>query len=444
MSNKPKRLISAIIILTLMFSLSIPAFADEEKPVYLCLGDSIASGAALMYDGSEYTPEKMNNACLGFAFETMDNAYHSIVAKAIDAEIVQGARAGMRTSELRAILGGGYNDYDNTHVWFNAWADWSKYDNKGIIGNHRVGWNCAEGETVAEKIINGFEGEDDYANNIKYADEIRKADVITLNFGSNDVFCSPLLTALVDKSIKLFEEQPENPIVTDLRKTIDNEGIMALISKIFELNGKVEIITDMVTSFLRDSELAMIKFKENYKWVVDKIHALNPDAIIIGVGVFNPLRAGTISEDINIDISAAMALTTDRTNNYIRSFALTRDYYYYADVNDTETHPFSFADFEYMTVEGFSGGEVRFDKFLEVMMVMHPTIAGHKYMAEKIINAIPKNVGGCSTSKFVDILNTTILARGINSFYQRVSLMFAKLRALDIGALFRGIPIIKF
>lgn len=131
-----RRILSFVLALVMVFALCAPALADrsyEPYKYYMCVGDSIAAGCALTKDGSEtyfdqetddyttvYNPDYIY---YGYDYTAVPTAYHSLVANALDAKLLQYARSGLRAVEFRYFLEGVYNDYDTTRSWDNTYFD---------------------------------------------------------------------------------------------------------------------------------------------------------------------------------------------------------------------------------------------------------------------------------------------------------------------------------
>ena len=109
-----KRILSFVLVLIMVFALCAPALADrsyEPYKYYMCVGDSIAAGCALTKDGSETyfdqetddytTVYNLDYIYIGYDYETVPTAYHSLVADSLDAKLLQYARSGLRAVKLQ-------------------------------------------------------------------------------------------------------------------------------------------------------------------------------------------------------------------------------------------------------------------------------------------------------------------------------------------------------
>ncbi len=354
-----KRLLSVALCVAMLFALAVPAFAETGKNYYeyknyMCIGDSIAAGCGLTKDGSEtqfdQNAEDYNTALSddyiyhGFNFDAVPQAYHSLVANELNSNLLQCARSGLRAVELRYMLEGVYNDYDTTFGWGNTYFD--------TDGN---GFSLADLDAINAT-----------AN---YAENIKKADLISLNIGSNDVFSFALQQVL-----KELSSSSSSAAVNAI--ALDEDGELGTaFGKLVEAYQSMGKIADLASTLTTALNKAYKQFTVNYKAVVEKIYELNPDVTIVAVGVFNPFENISLSADSQLDLSGIAAPVVTAINTYIAGLKLTCDNYYYADVVGTQTYSMSFDDnyfWQYFTAK------------------VHPNIAGHKFIAQQILDALPE------------------------------------------------------
>ena len=364
-----KRILSFVLVLVMLFALCAPALADgsyEPYRYYMCVGDSIAAGCGLTKDGSEtYFDQETDDPSYimdpdylyhGFDFTAVPTAYHSIVANALDAKLLQYALSGMRAVEFRYFLEGVYNDFDTTYTWGNKWYD---FDGSGSF-------------TLSDL---------KYVTDQKdYTEAIKKTNLISINLGSNDVFS--MSASLV---LKEYTEDTENDYLKGIKDFLNKGGSIgegfAKLLQYCQSAGELAKLGTMLTSYLT---IAYNQFIINYEAVIEKIYEINPDITIVGVGVFNPFEYTKISDSSLTSLRAVTAPTTAMINTYIRSYELKYDNFYYADVVGTETYEQNVRDTyfsDYFTVKA------------------HPTLAGHRYMAEQILSVLPER----GTLPFTDV-----------------------------------------
>ncbi len=357
-----KRTISFFLCILLVFSICIPAFADDgvkkyrDYEYYMCVGDSIAAGYALTKDGSElildqetddyttvYDPDYIYQ---GYDFAAVPTAYHSLVAEALDAELLQCARSGLRAVEFRYFLEGVFNEYDETLYWDNTW-----FDTDG----------------------NGFTLEDlDRINAyVNYPEKVKQADIMSINVGSNDV-----LSLALNMVVLRMTSNTTDPTLQSIKDFLDNGGsIGQAFIKLIEYAETVGMLADVIKILTETLDKTYDQFVVNFDACMEKIYELNPDITVIGVGVYNPFSHFRLSSDSDLDLTALIQPTINKINNFIKSYEGGKLEYYYADVIGTELFSMSL-DERYF--------------FAYMLIKVHPTLAGHRYMAEQILSVIPE------------------------------------------------------
>ncbi|MGM9591550.1 MAG: S-layer homology domain-containing protein [Oscillospiraceae bacterium] len=355
-----KRILSLLLTLIMLTALCLPVLADGSKDhypykYYMCVGDSIAAGCALTKDGSEtyfdnetddyttvYDPEYIY---FGYDYSVVPQAYHSLVANELDSKLLQCARSGMRAVEFRYFLEGVYNDYDESCQWGNTYFD--------VDGN-------------------GFSIDDLDAINaaVNYPEMIKKTDLLSVNVGSNDVFSFTLGVVVQEMTAG-----SENDQLKEIKEFLDKGGsIGAAFGKLVDFCQTTGAMSKLMAVMTATFYKAYDQFVVNFDAVMEKIYELNPDITVVGVGVFNPFKHFRLSADNQLDISAAAAPLVTAINSHIKSFENKYDNFYYADVVGTETYDMNYDDryfWEYFILK------------------VHPTIAGHEYMAQQILDALP-------------------------------------------------------
>ncbi len=372
-----KKVLSIVLCVVMLFALTVPAFAASGKNYYdyenyVCVGDSIAAGCALARDGKPTNfdqtiddPNKvMDNSYVfrGYDFSVAPNAYHSLVANELGSTLYQCARSGLRAVELRYMLDGTYNDYDTSRVWGNTYFD-----------------NDGNGFTLADL--------DAMNKQVSYAEKIKKADLLTLNIGSNDVFSFTMTIV-----IKELTKDSSDPALVAIKDFLNKGGnIGTAFVKLIEAYEKMGKATELMSTLTATMNKAYDQFKVNFNAVVEKIYELNPDVTVVAVGVYNPLDGVKLSSSSKLDISGIVAPVVTTINTYIKSFRLSYDNYYFANVVGTETYSMSLDD----------------NYFSEYLIAkVHPTIEGHKYMAEKILAALPTKPLDAPTVKASNVAAT--------------------------------------
>lgn len=187
----------------------------------------------------------------------------------------------------------------------------------------------------------------------EFQDYIRKADVISVQIGSNDAFV-PCIVAL-GNATNWKSEQLVATMVSGVLREPSFENLQRLNSDLSRLRltrEEKQATTQLLLGGGTDAicEQAYQEAAVNMPQVVAQLRALNPDAQIILVGYTNPVP-----------------LLPEWTQLFRRLNALSKDL---AAQNENVTYvPIPFA----MTATD-----------------AHPTVSGHKYIANRILRAIKK------------------------------------------------------
>jgi len=358
------RMMSFVLCVALAMTLCAPASAETAKNYadysnYMCIGDSIAAGCGLMKDGSETPIETLSDPELanelwngglvyrGYAFETVPNAYHTLVNNALGSKLLMDARSGTRAVEYRYMLDGVYNDFDSTNLWGQA-----------LIDEEGNGFTLSDVDQIEQKgdILNDY----------------KKADLITVNLGSNDVFTSSFLYTLMDAGKVTKNEQ-----ITALAEQLKESGnIMSAFGQMLESAQSLYQLYQIISIMVNYLNKCFDQFKVNYSALLKEIYALNPDATVLLVGVYNPMEHITISKELQvIDLAQFTASMTEQINNFLAEFTSAYPNCYYADIVGTTTYDASLSDsyfWDYFT------------------LLVHPNLEGHQFIAKKILAALPE------------------------------------------------------
>lgn len=319
-----KQLLCVIMAITMLASVSA-VFAQSAVPhydTYLCLGDSIASGFGPDAD-SRHGGEKV------------EHAYHTKVAKAVGAkEFIQLAYPAMRTHELRDMLDESYE------------GDTAMYALMSFVDDHSMEeWRSM------------------------YTEAIKKADLITLDIGTNDFFSIPLFTMLA----ALRAESPlDLSYITD--KVDPETSTGKFITKIAGLAAEGANLPTAVPTYLTTLQSCCQAFMENWDAICGMIYELNPDVKLVAVGRMNPFYTVKITDKDLIQVGHALDVISATMNTFVKYQSAYASRYTYVDVMGTECYQVpSLTD----------------DNFLANLTVnVHPTHAGHDYMTSQILKAL--------------------------------------------------------
>lgn len=188
--------------------------------------------------------------------------------------------------------------------------------------------------------------------------------------GSNDVFSFALNMVLIEMTADRAD--PTHEAIKDFL----NKGgsIGEAFAQFIGYAETMGMLKDVLAVLNETIDKAYEQFEVNYTALMEKIYELNPDITVIGVGVFNPFAYFRLSGSMDLDISGVAQPTVKKINSFIKSFEDGEGEFYYADVVGTETYEMSYDDryfWEYFALK------------------VHPTLAGHRFMAQQILSVIP-------------------------------------------------------
>ena len=346
MRHPVRKTVAVLLALLMLLSLSgVAAFAKSGKTVktyktYTSFGDSVAAAVSTSaYKKAHATKEAKTNY-----FIRVPGSYVDRVGKAVNAKKVYPlAQPGMRTTELRMLL-------SNT---FRGDAH-EEYVAKALVGYTNPGKK--------------YEGDDPIGEYLKlrkqYQKAVKEADLITLGLGFNDVWFA-LLAAVTEYSEYGFvSDMPE----LSLFKEADKLGSLgAALKQAEDLLNTLLKLGPLAPGIIEAGFEAKARYFVNYRAIVEQIYSLNPDVTLVAVGYFEALIPQSFDPTNIRDYLAIFQPSFEAMNLYTSIRPTPYGKYIYVDTHGTET---------------ILGSSDTWDP--------HPTMKGHKYMAQKIIEALPK------------------------------------------------------
>jgi len=342
----------AVIMLVVMAlsALSLSSFAATEKlhsskrtvNTICYIGDSIGAGYGLDGDIDALSTQlSMHNG------ELVEGSYPYLVSKAVNAKHSYNLCREMWTIYcwLR-LLDPEYEE------WINQPENW------------QFRWLTEINVAALE-----FFASPDYENlKVNAQNYIKKADVVTVNLGAN--------------------ETGTNASMSYLYKTLYYMGGLALTpALIYKEDGtinfptSIEQVISMVGGYKAyNDELAqgVEDFKEAYDMLIERIYELNPDIEVYTIGMYNMFRDADPQQDnVQLYLANAAYNTTTSINSYLRSGSKWAKKTHFVDVTETTVYP---------SESIYSTGYI-----MHFVTRCHPNAAGHKHMANQIIDAINGN-----------------------------------------------------
>ena len=324
--KKTKKLLAIFLTLALILSVtSVFAFAAKKpktyakydinkdgKVVYTVLGDSIAAGYSL----PGFVEDSKWKAC----WPVVDGSYPQYVGQAIGAnKIYQDAHIGLRSHDLRYLL---CEDYP---------------------GDIAVGWRVPTTDNYRTVDPAGLaEVRKQYYNHIK------KADVITLGIGINDLTIpSGILDNVQGENLNLALAF-WGDMLGNAYKLADNAAYMAQVST-------------LLIGFYR-------QYVSNFNAIVTKIKEINPNAKLLVIGYYNAAQDAFVKGALPVDIGALVTPFIDLFNSHAAGAAAGNGYTY-VKMEHIDT----------LFCDRNSPGYLNDN---------HPTPYGHKQMADIILAAL--------------------------------------------------------
>lgn len=205
-----------------------------------------------------------------------------------------------------------------------------------------------------------------------YIQAVEEANLITVNIGSNDILGNPLGQAMremyntdgVDKAIL-------DAIKAELQKTGD------FGTALLKLIGYAESIgqgTKLLVSLAYYMNIAYQQFTENWDAIVKNIYRLNPDVTLVAVGMHNAFANTSLTVGSVIKTGKLLRPIMDKMNAWMQTGSVYAGQYIYCDVPDVECGELAFTQDDFWTA---------------YLPAVHPTAAGHRYIADRILSVLP-------------------------------------------------------
>ncbi len=278
MKRRSRIIISFFVILTILSSLMVCASAEDKK-IYTCLGDSNAAG----YATEGYTYSRV----------PAPNAYHTHVAKRLNAELLQFGSSGFRTDEMCYML-----DPDFEMDW--AYSEVSLAD-------------------VKKHHLDAFK--DDYIRAIEVA------DYISIQVGPNDI---------MSDDFKKSRQSLNKPVeeIQNLKSVFSSFGFdESILGALDSLEFAIQLV-QCFTDFFGRLDSAYAQFHRNWDSIIEHIYRLNPDVTIVAISTINALNNTSLNEGDAIKFGKFFDLVFSKMNNWIAYGSEYADTYYYCDLTD--------------------------------------------------------------------------------------------------------------
>ena len=363
MKKMSRRILSAVLTVCMAFSLCASAFADEELvssyphfDEYTVLGDSNAAAYGL----SEYEQAAAARGSVLADDERISTGYAARIADAVGAETVHwNAHSAWRTTDfLRAVGYPGFSFNEEPYSPYKEYiADrsWVRNGQLFLSAFSMVSFN----ETALRNELH---------------DSIAGSDLVSVQFGSNDIF-TYMLMALIEKWGDIFTD------LFSAESLCDAVDILITEQQNCPDDQKALLLADVVNA----CEAGLKMFKDNFPKVLDYIESTmtNPDGKIMVMGIMNPVEdLLNYSPYIDFDILTISDNTCYKANSYLYNLCRQYDNVIYVSTTDCDGYGLPAMDWEKLT------NGVDLEPVFAAIKIVHPSEKGHRQIAERALDQL--------------------------------------------------------
>ena len=276
---------------------------------------------------------------------------------------------GLRTSELLRFL------YGRDSAWDQKMKD--DWISEEYMDGEYSGFKPAD----VNKLYDEDNGPQRWIKDSKY---------VIVEIGANDVMTTVIENLFKPQGYygtyksKLRTEETYKAM-TDLAMRTGDPGVV--VTKALELAQKAGELPLMMTAMTKALLEGTMMFYTNYGKVIKRIYELNPEATVLAVGTFNPLKGVNVSNKLPLlKASTLMDPNIRMMNAYIKTlapYALSSKYdYRYVDDYDISLQGFDESLIDLLTSPNLMDFDAR------KTGPIHPDEEGHQYLANQILKAI--------------------------------------------------------
>ena len=323
---------------------AVNAHYDQYKN-YVLLGDSVASGYRdEVSDNDAAFNESMNDS----TYYRYEGSYADVLANAIiaDKSMTALAAPGFRTIEMRYMLEDDFAATCTDPYLFHT--------------SHLYVYEDQICDCHNEPMLPGSKHFRD-----KFKTSIAEADLITLGIGGND--WGAYLTWVLDDLIE--KEAPSDKYAEyagEIAATIANGNLdMTTVEKLLEVAHYIGILPELILQLPKEVEYGLTNFYKNWDIMIQDIYALNPDVTLMVVGMGDNGIKGKYYDYNGVEGGPATGGTVGETEGAMKTVIDL--------ILGIGNAPM---------IEGAR-------KFGYTYVDSHPDADGHKFIANKIIEALP-------------------------------------------------------
>lgn len=392
--KKFKRLIASLMAFVMLASMScIAAFATSAYPgltdaselgyqSYFCFGDSIATG--YLSEQSDVDIKDVNIAYVLRDGETTTNCYPTMIADAL----------GLNVRDNPFGYFGNGNTQKNNEVW--SWKQSSyqfyNYARDGLTSHEfrrlldpsYYNEMTAEEKNISDNVIldgdftkRGMAGFKKMQAHVR--DDLSKADVITMWFGSND-----LLFYVLQTTLAIVNDTTVTDAVNAALSTLGIGGALDSLISAGVLVGKLPLILYTMTT---QSSKANAAFAENWDAILKMVNEIKkPDAKIYVGDIYNSNANLKFTSTSQFKFGQLLSFSSNEINNVIRNTSAYRNTY-------TVVHTAGVEEYlpEWAPVNEWSNALNEGYFYTMFMVTAHPRTNGQLYLANEFIKAMKAN-----------------------------------------------------
>ena len=211
----------------------------------------------------------------------------------------------------------------------------------------------------------------------KAEEYIKNSDVMTINIGSNDVAINCFIRAL-----KVIDQAgADTQALNYIRAAVALGDYATATSYLMEAAKLLGVFPLAAAAYLQGLATGLTTFTENWDPIIQNIKRINPDIKIYAVGFNNPFKNFHITDlgdEYWLRIGHALDILLQTMNVYVTQLSSQKDQYTFVKTWDSE--PIGMGTL----VTGLIDGTY----FKYILFTVHPTNAGHRYIADQILQAI--------------------------------------------------------
>lgn len=322
---------------------------------YLLLGDSVASGYR---DEVTENDEQFNEDNCESTYYRVPGSYADVLANAIieDGSMTALAGPGFRTIEMRYMLEDDFAATCEDEYLF-----------------HPSHLYVYEDDVCDCHGVNLLPGSEHFRDEFKKA--IKEADLITLGIGGNDwgAYLGWVVADIFEKT------NVADPYIADVKEILDKSTMdIGTIETLVDLAHKAGALEDLIKELPEALEYGLGNFYKNWDIMIQDIYDLNPTATLMVLGMSDNSIKGSYY-DYNGVKGEAVEAETEEDSTKAQTMSLIIDFIMGVG-NAPMIEGAKKFGYTYVDTDGTS------------YVDSHPDAAGHVFIANKIIEALPDPV----------------------------------------------------